>query len=239
MARRVAGNLSMLALALMVAVEQGRDVGELVRFKESPEFEAVNLWNPYQDEGGLLEAGPPRAGAPDGSYFFEVSLAWEGRRFLHAVTKDAVISVKVSISLPSLEDLPPGALEEGMGRVELPYPPIPQEEDPALAACRIIGKVAFHARPSLPIRGVAADPLPDATGLEDLKTNWRLWDPETFFSDSPILPENVSLHPGLTWPGPFTDCHTSEGSVWKRGTPLEKGVFSRLEELGLLGDPNP
>ncbi|MBC8515183.1 hypothetical protein H8D30_04960 [bacterium] len=212
--RRVAGNFTRLAGAFHATSSHAPSPKTLSAFVATPEFAAVNLWDPFSETAGVLEEGPPPDDAQPGTYWTWVEK--EERHFV-AVTSTTVVLFRGEIEPEATSWSAPGA------DVSTPYPdgPKPANLDAILAYCRALVSVVYFTTPQIDPYSpglVGGNSTPPLT-LEELKGYWWLWDAEAMLEVPPLPLEDHAwhIHPMFGSERLYPGCLVDGEPVWMWG----------------------
>ncbi len=225
-ARRMAGSLTTLSFAFRGAFEWTVPPVNAGGFMATPEFQALNLWDPYSGRPAILmDADPADKGLVGEYHLWQDGEYWWGS----ATTRGGTLRIVLAPYSPQgIARLAPGEWESPSipsQNAEGFTPPIGMKK--ILAYCRILDWVGQHADPSNPhlysYPGVAEHVSPPAD-LEDLKGYWWLWDSEAMLTAAPLALEDLIFAPSGTAVRPV--CRTEKGSVWHWGTRDERTFYA-------------
>ncbi len=182
-ARRMAGNFQALTEAYRLAGFWHPSPPTVEAFVQTPQFQAINLWDPYADAPGLLEEGRPPGDAPPGTYWSWV----EGEeRLFAAVTVSTTLVIRRTI------DLEPSAWEDPSAVPLMETPPPPNLSE-LLTYCRALWWIGWYATSHHHYPELAEQGTPPPADLEDLKARWWLWDAEAMLAVSPLPLEDLAF----------------------------------------------
>ncbi|MBC8515361.1 hypothetical protein H8D30_05860 [bacterium] len=215
--RRMAGGLNALFTAWWEVSKWMPAPSGSAGLVVTPEYQALNLWDPYTDRPAVLGDGEPPSDAPPGSFWmweephWNTLLAQGGVKAQWFAAGTEEVMLKVSFRRYDKAGMH-AELAWDSGKTASPSLSVPEGRREQLAFCTVLSELVFRSLPLWPYESHLPLEREAVKTIEDLKAFWWLWDSEAMLAGGLFGEADLVLYGDSRLVD--VDCQTEEGSIW-------------------------